>query len=69
MLFQDPGSYFKGELPITLDGASAAIASNYTKRPHVFRLKLAAGGEYLFQCKDEVSKSISLFFVQSIICF
>lgn len=52
---QDPKNYFHNEQPIDLDGASAAKASDYQKRPHVFRLKLANGGDYLFQCKDDVS--------------
>jgi spectrin beta len=49
----DPKTYFHNEQPIDLDGASAAKASDYQKRPHVFRLKLANGGYYLYQCKDD----------------
>lgn len=49
----DPGNYFHHEPPITLDGASCAVAHDYTKRPNVFRLKLSSGGEYLFQGKDD----------------
>jgi len=49
----DPNGYYHGEQPIDLNGASCAIASDYTKRPHVFRLKLSNGGDYLFQCKDD----------------
>ena len=26
---------------------------DYTKKEHVFRLKLANGGQYLFRCKDD----------------
>jgi len=46
-------SFFHNEQPIELEGASAAKASDYQKRPHVFRLKLANGGDYLYQCKDD----------------
>lgn len=36
-----------------LQGGKAEIASDYTKKKHVFRLKLANGGECLFQASDE----------------
>jgi spectrin beta len=49
----DPKSYYRHEQPIDLEGASAAVATDYVKRPHVFRIKLANGGDFLFQCKDE----------------
>ncbi|XP_039294197.1 spectrin beta chain isoform X2 [Nilaparvata lugens] len=48
-----PEVYFKGEAPLDLSGGSAEVATNYTKRKHVFRLKLAGGAEYLFQAKDD----------------
>ena len=54
-LLQDPPVYFHNENPLELTGAAVSVASNYTKKPHVFRLKLANGGEYLFQAKDDVS--------------
>merc|ERR1719495_1359009 len=49
---QEPGNSFRGEQPINLNGSTSAIATDYTKRPHVFRLKLSNGGAYLFQAKD-----------------
>ena len=55
VVLQEPKNFFHSEQPIDLDGASAATASDYQKRPHVFRLKLANGGDYLYQCKDDVS--------------
>merc|ERR1719187_1845128 len=48
-----PDQYFKGELPIDVNNAEAHIADDYTKKKHVFRLKLPNGGDYLFQCNDE----------------
>jgi len=48
----DPSGYFHGEQPLDLAGSSLAVATDYTKKPNVFRLKLANGGEYLFQCHD-----------------
>ena len=38
-----------------LSGAAAAVATDYTKRQHVFRLKLASGSDYLLNAKDDVS--------------
>lgn len=52
--FKDPKAYFHREQPIELEGSSAAYATDYQKRPFVFRLKLQNGGDYLFQGKDEV---------------
>jgi len=49
----DPSSSYHNEPPIDVTGATASIALDYTKKPNVFRLKLASGGEYLFHCKDE----------------
>ena len=34
-----PDAYFRGENPVDLAGAVAEIASDYTKKKHVFRLK------------------------------
>jgi len=39
---------------IELTGVSALAATDYTKKPNVFRLKLNSGAEYLFHAKDEV---------------
>ncbi|XP_076312784.1 spectrin beta chain-like isoform X3 [Tachypleus tridentatus] len=50
---QEPEFYFRNESPIDLRGATVEVASDYTKKKHVFRLKLSAGGEYLFQGKDD----------------
>lgn len=50
---QDPGSLIHHEQPINLSGAACSRATDYTKRPHVFRLKLTNGGEYLFHAKDD----------------
>lgn len=52
---QDPKSYYRNEQPVDLSGAAASVATDYVKRPHVFRLKLPNGGDYLFQCRDDVS--------------
>ena len=49
----DPKSYPKGASPLDLSGASVQRATDYTKRPHVIRLRLATGGEFLFQARDE----------------
>ena len=53
---QEPKTFFHHEQPIDVTASSASVATDYVKRPHVFRLKLATGGDYLFQCKDDVSK-------------
>ena len=34
-----PEDTFRGELPVDLAGAEATIATDYTKKKHVFRLK------------------------------
>ncbi|XP_060077133.1 spectrin beta chain-like isoform X2 [Ylistrum balloti] len=38
---------------LSLASATCRKATDYTKRPNVFRIKLATGGEYLFHSKDE----------------
>ncbi|CDS40887.1 spectrin beta chain [Echinococcus multilocularis] len=48
-----PGHLYHKEGPVSLAGAVAAPATNYEKRPCVFRLKLLNGGESLFQCPSE----------------
>ncbi|XP_022245252.1 spectrin beta chain-like isoform X3 [Limulus polyphemus] len=50
---QEPENYFHGEPPIDLEGGGAEVATDYTKKKHVFRLKLPGGAEYLFQAKDD----------------
>ncbi|XP_035204632.1 spectrin beta chain-like [Stegodyphus dumicola] len=52
---QDPDNYYHGEQPLDLRRSSVEVATDYTKRRHVFRLKLIGGAEYLFQAKDDVS--------------
>jgi len=49
----DPKTYFHHEQPVDLEGSSAAVATDYGKRPNVFRVKLSNGGDFLFQCRDE----------------
>jgi len=44
-------STFKGEPPLPLSACTIEVASDYTKRSNVFRLKLSAGAEYLFQAQ------------------
>ncbi|KAK8763192.1 hypothetical protein V5799_034199 [Amblyomma americanum] len=50
---QEPESHYRNELPVDLRTATAERATDYTKKKHVFRLKLSNGGEFLFQAKDE----------------
>jgi len=39
---------------IDVTGINALAATDYTKKPNVFRVKLMSGAEYLFHAKDEV---------------
>jgi len=48
-----PDETFRGELPVDLTNAEATVATDYTKKKHVFRLKLENGGDYLFQASDD----------------
>ncbi|XP_059484523.1 spectrin beta chain isoform X2 [Neocloeon triangulifer] len=48
-----PDIYFKGEVPLDLSGGSCEIANDYTKKKHVFRVKIVGGAELLFQAKDD----------------
>merc|ERR1712025_410843 len=48
-----PEDTFRGELPVDLSGAEATVATDYTKKKNVFRLKLENGGDYLFQALDD----------------
>ncbi|XP_050407107.1 spectrin beta chain isoform X3 [Patella vulgata] len=52
----DPKNRIHHEPAIELLGGQSNVASDYTKRPSVFRLKLANGGEYLFQAKDDTER-------------
>merc|ERR1712128_265732 len=47
-----PEETFRSELPVDLIGGTAEAASDYVKREHVFRLRLANGGDYLFQASS-----------------
>ncbi|NP_001171782.1 beta spectrin-like [Saccoglossus kowalevskii] len=44
---------FHGEEPVSVLNAKVNIAGDYTKKKHVFRLKLENGAEFLFQAKDD----------------
>ena len=48
-----PSELYHHEAPLSITGAKVAPATDYTKRSNVFRLRLANGGEYLFQAKSE----------------
>merc|ERR1711971_925968 len=48
-----PGDTFKGEPSVDLINCTAEVATDYTKKKFVFRLRLANGGFYLFQAADE----------------
>ncbi|XP_060584243.1 spectrin beta chain-like isoform X5 [Ruditapes philippinarum] len=50
---QDPSSLIHHETAMDLNGAECEPAVDYNKRPNVFRLRLASGGEYLFMAKDQ----------------
>merc|ERR1719412_1571719 len=52
-----PDNYYRGEPPMELTGGTAEIATDYTKKKHVFRLKLSNGGESLFQASDDEEMS------------
>lgn len=48
-----PEETFRNEGSLDLQGATVEIASDYTKKKHVFRIKLANGGEFLLQAHDD----------------
>merc|ERR1712088_420784 len=48
-----PDAPYRGEPAMELPGGKAEIATDYTKKRHVFRLKCANGGESLFQASDD----------------
>lgn len=50
---QDPSARIHHEAALDLNGAECELATDYNKRPNVFRLRLASGGEYLFMAKDQ----------------
>ncbi|CAH2041293.1 unnamed protein product, partial [Iphiclides podalirius] len=48
-----PEQLWRGEPPLDLNGAVVEVAANYTKKKHVFRLRLGSGAEFLLQAHDE----------------
>lgn len=50
---QLPPALVHGEQPVSLTELSVQLAADYAKKPHVFRVKLPSGGEYLFQARDD----------------
>lgn len=48
-----PDTYFKSETPIDLRGGAAEVATDYTKKKFVLRVKLASGAEFLFQARND----------------
>jgi len=50
---ETPNVTFRGESPIDLLNGNAEVAHDYKKKKHVFRLRLANGGDYLFQAADQ----------------
>lgn len=48
-----PETYFKNETPIDLRCGTAEVATDYTKKKFVLRVKLASGAEFLFQARNE----------------
>ncbi|KAM6977452.1 spectrin beta chain, non-erythrocytic 1-like [Aplochiton taeniatus] len=51
------GVAYHNELSVNLREAVCDVASEYKKKKHVFKLKVADGNEYLFQAKDEEEMS------------
>lgn len=49
----EPENYYRGESPVVLKEVVVEVATSYTKKKHVFRLKMANGAEYLFQAKED----------------
>jgi spectrin beta len=64
---QEPEVYYRNEGPIDLKGVVVEIAANYTKKKHVFRLKLQNGAEYLFQAKEDEEMNLWINKIQSTI--
>ena len=57
-----PEATWRGEPALELANAEAAVASDYTKRQHVFRLKLDDGCDYLFQVSTYLYIELSTLF-------
>jgi len=63
----EPENYYRNETPIDLKGVIVEVAADYTKKKHVFRLKLPNGGEYLFHAKEDEEMHIWISKLQSTI--
>lgn len=50
----EPERTYRAEGPAELKNATAAVPADYTKKKHVFRLKLVNGAEYLYEARDPV---------------
>ncbi|XP_015125014.1 spectrin beta chain isoform X2 [Diachasma alloeum] len=48
-----PDQTYKSEAALDLRGATIVVASDYTKKKHVFRVKSQGGSDFLFQAKDD----------------
>uniref|UniRef100_A0ABD2X9X6 Spectrin beta chain n=1 Tax=Trichogramma kaykai TaxID=54128 RepID=A0ABD2X9X6_9HYME len=48
-----PEQLYKNESPLDLKGSTIVVASDYTKKKHVFRVKTQSGSDFLFQAKDD----------------
>ena len=46
------------EKPLKLVESEVEVASDYTKRKNVFRMKTDGGSEYLFQVRTELTRAI-----------
>jgi len=64
---QEPENYYRSEIPVDLKGVVIEVANDYTKKKHVFRLKLPNGGEYLFQAKEDEEMNLWISKIQSTI--
>ncbi|XP_054154264.1 spectrin beta chain-like isoform X2 [Oppia nitens] len=64
---QEPENIYRNETPIDLKGVVVEVAANYTKKKHVFRLKLPNGAEYLFQAKEDDEMNLWINRIQSAI--
>ena len=62
---QEPENFYRGEPPLELKGVAIEVATNYTKKKHVFRLKLPNGAEYLFQAKEDEEMNLWINKIQS----
>lgn len=58
---QDANARIHHEPAMDLAGAECEYAKDYNKRPHVFRVRLASGAEFLFMAKDQVRQCTILF--------